>query len=130
MVAKPISEGLYDDLGDAVHLIASTSSHSQSLVFPAEPDQKLVPVASEGTLYTWTSQEFRPPSPPYVGAAEFTRYGVGYVEFPEGILIEGILTTCDPDELQIGQTMRTVVISLGDVETFAFEPAAGTEQSK
>lgn len=130
MVAKPIADGLYDDHGDAVHLLASTSSISGSLVFPAEPGQKQIPVASEGTLFTWTSQEFRPPSPPYVGSGEFARYGVGYVEFPEGILIEGILTTCDPDELEIGQRMRTVVISVGDVETFAFEPIVGTEQGK
>jgi uncharacterized OB-fold protein len=129
MVAKPIADNLYVEHGDTVHLLASTSAVGQSLVFPAEDDQKQIPVASEGTLFTWTSQEFRPPSPPYVGSGDFTRYGVGYVEFPEGILIEGILTTCDPEALTIGGAMRTVIISLGDVQTFAFEPV-GTENGK
>ena len=129
MAAKLIAENLYVDHGDTVHLLASTSAVGQSLVFPAEPNEKVVPVACEGTLFTWTSQEFPPPAPPYVGTGEFTRYGVGYVEFPEGILIEGILTTCDPEALTIGGTMRTVLISLGDVQTFAFEPVR-TERDK
>lgn len=122
MTQTPIADGLFVTEGEDVHLIASTSSTSEFLIFPAEPGQEELQLASEGTLYTWTSQEFRPPAPPYVGPEDFTRFGVGYVEFPEGILVEGVLTSCDPDVLTIGQTMRTVLIPFGDSVSFGFEP--------
>ncbi|MDV7241891.1 MULTISPECIES: Zn-ribbon domain-containing OB-fold protein [Rhodococcus] len=116
--------------GENVHLLASTSSTSQYLVFPAEPDRSVIELSSEGTLYTWTSQEFPPPSPPALKDGEFRSYGVGYVEFPEGLLVEGRLTSCDPSELPIGGRMKVVTIPFAGGETFAFEPIKADESDR
>ncbi|WP_458682522.1 Zn-ribbon domain-containing OB-fold protein [Prescottella equi] len=110
--------------GNRVYLIASKSTTSNHLVFPAEPGQQTVELGPEGVLYTWTSQEFPPPSPPALTDGEFCPYGVGYVEFPEGLLVEGRLTTCDPEELVIGGRMRVVIVPFAGGETFAFAPVA------
>lgn len=115
---------LYQVDGDRVYLIASKSSTSKHLVFPAEYGQEVVKLGPEGVLFTWTSQEFPPPSPPALPDGEFRSYGVGYVEFPEGLLVEGRLTTCRPDELTIGGRMRVVVAPFAGGETFAFAPVA------
>lgn len=119
-------DGLFRTGDDGVHLIASRSSRSEFLVFPAEPGQETVELSTSGTLYTWTSQEFVPP-PPALPDGEFRSYGVGYVEFPEGILVEGRLTTCDPAELTIGGPMGVITIPFAGGETFAFTPAPGNE---
>jgi uncharacterized OB-fold protein len=93
-----------------------------------------------GTLFTWTTQQFVPPSPPYAGdtdAESFEPYAVGYVELAEGILVEGRLTESDPDRLTIGQEMELVIIPFRvasgtdgapdrEIVTFAFSPVAGT----
>jgi hypothetical protein len=66
-----------------------------------------------------------------VSAASFESYFVGYVEFPEGLIVEGrIDARVDRDVLQVGQTMETTVIPLliessGEtVHIFAFRPVA------
>ena len=79
-----------------------------------------------GTLWTFTTQEFIPKSPPYaiVETEEtFVPYGVGYVEFEGQARVEGRLTVNDPAQLRIGMTMETVVIPFGDgTVTYAFAP--------
>jgi uncharacterized OB-fold protein len=116
--------------GDRVYLIASRSSTSDHLVFPAESDQEVVELAPEGLLYTWTSQEFPPPSPPALPDGEFRPFGVGYVEFPEGLLVEGRLTTCNPDELTIDGRMRVVVVPFAGGDTFAFAPVTDSAEGE
>ena len=65
----------------------------------------------------------------------FAPYAVGYVELPEGILIEGRLTESDPERLAIGQEMELVLVGFRtepataeqpsrEVVTFAFAPVA------
>ena len=84
----------------------------------------------EGTLWSWTIQGFAPKSPPYAGAAEdFRPYGVGYVELGGELRVEGILTTADPAELEIGMPMRVVAIPAPGHEqdgllTFGFGPGS------
>lgn len=118
---------LFRVAGESVHLLASTSSTSQHSVFPAEPGRPVIELSPEGTLYTWTSQEFPPPSPPALKDGEFRAYGVGYVEFPEGLLVEGRLTSCDPQELTMGGRMKVVTVPFAGGVTFAFEPVGGNE---
>nr|WP_271209815.1 OB-fold domain-containing protein [Rhodococcus wratislaviensis]GLK34580.1 hypothetical protein GCM10017611_14280 [Rhodococcus wratislaviensis] len=116
--------------GDRVYLIASRSATSDHLVFPAESDQEVVELAPEGLLYTWTSQEFPPPSPPALPDGEFRPFGVGYVQFPEGLLVEGRLTTCNPDELTIDGRMRVVVVPFAGGDTFAFAPVTDSAEGE
>jgi uncharacterized OB-fold protein len=88
-------------------------------------------LSPRGRLWTWTIQHFPPPVPPYAGEADPERYvpfGVGYVELPEGIRVEGRLTENDPARLEIGMEMELVIESFvkdaegKDLLTFAFRP--------
>lgn len=77
-----------------------------------------------GTLWSWTTQGFEPPVPPYLpdGGAEFEPFAVGYVEFPEFLRVEGRLTVADAGRLQIGMPMEVVALERGDRVTYAFAP--------
>jgi uncharacterized OB-fold protein len=84
-----------------------------------------------GTLWTFTTQEFLPKSPPYAGdetAETFVPYGVGYVQLGDEVKVEGRLTESDVSRLQIGMPMELTFVPLrrtpeGDeVVTFAFSP--------
>lgn len=123
-------DGLFRVDGEDVYLQASTSSVSESLVFPPEAGQDRVELGPTGVLYSWTSQEFPPPSPPALPDGEFRRYGVGYLEFPEGLLVEGRLTTCDPDDLEIGGAMKIVIIPFAGGDTFAFMPIGSCKSNR
>jgi uncharacterized OB-fold protein len=81
-----------------------------------------------GTLWTFTTQQFIPKSPPYIREETeetFVPYGVGYVEFAGQARVEGRLTESDPAKLRIGMEMETVLIELVDgVTTYAFRPVS------
>jgi uncharacterized OB-fold protein len=89
------------------------------------------PLSRRGTLYTWTIQTFAPPAPPYRGAVEgFEPFGVGYIELPEGLCVEGRLTVNQPDRLRIGMAMELTLEPFGtdaqgrQVLGYAFAPIA------
>jgi len=76
-----------------------------------------------GTLWTWTTQGFEPPSPPYLAEGSgFEPFAVGYVEFDGLLRVEGRLTESDPERLRIGMPMEVVALELGDRVTYAFNP--------
>jgi uncharacterized OB-fold protein len=78
-----------------------------------------------GTLWTWTTQGFEPPAPPYLPDAdgdEFAEFAIGYVEF-EGLLrVEGRLTETEPERLRISMLMEVVAFERGHRVTYAFAP--------
>jgi uncharacterized OB-fold protein len=134
-----VAEGLFTWPPDAPRLIAARCARCGLASFPAGPDcqrcggteatRELLP--ARGTLWTFTTQDFRPPSPPYDGgdtAATFRPYAVGYVELSGEILVEGRLTEPDPGRLAIGQPMETTLVPYAvdadgtEVLTFAFAP--------
>ena len=141
----PVAEGLFTWPPDErPRLIASRHRETGAVTFPADPSQEDVDeilLSRTGTLFTWTTQQFVPPSPPYTGEtdpASFEPYAVGYVELPEGILVEGRLTESDPARLTIGQQMELVLVPFGErarggrsaaseVVTFAFAPVVSEE---
>ncbi|WP_174183767.1 Zn-ribbon domain-containing OB-fold protein [Nocardia barduliensis] len=130
----PIATGLFTWPDERPRLIASRRGADVPPEFPAVPGDDQVLLSRSGTLYTWTTQQFPPPSPPYRGPEEFEPFAVGYVEFPEGILVEGRLTTTDIEQLWIGRTMHVVTVPFrtdedgNTVVTFAFAPGpSGTE---
>ena len=93
-----------------------------------------VDLASRGTLWTWTIQGFPPKAPPFAGDADpvrFAAFGVGYVELPGQVRVEGRLTESDPARLQIGMAMSLVLVPLTtdtdgtEVVTFGFAPSDG-----
>jgi uncharacterized OB-fold protein len=137
----PVAEGLFTWPDERPRLIGSRHRETGVISFPADEsggDVEELLLSRIGTLFTWTTQEFVPPAPPYTGDTDpgsFTPYAVGYVELPEGILIEGRLTESDPDRLAIGQEMELVLVPFRtepgtagepgrEVVTFGFAPAA------
>ncbi|NNH68555.1 DNA-binding protein [Nocardia uniformis] len=88
----------------------------------------VVPLAEQGVLWSWTVQRFPPPSPPYAVAGEaFTPFGLGYVELPDQVIVESLLTRADPRQLRIGMPMRLTALEVptesGETATtFAFTP--------
>jgi uncharacterized OB-fold protein len=83
-----------------------------------------------GTLWTFTTQGFRPKQP-YRGAdtdESFTGFALGYVELPEGVLVQTLLTESDPAKLTIGMPMKLVNVPVyldddgAHVVSFAFSP--------
>ena len=137
----PVAEGLFTCLDGPPRLIASRHRKTGAISFPAEQatdHAEEVLLSRTGRLFTWTTQQFVPPSPPYTGdtdAGSFAPYAVGYVELPEGILIEGRLTESDPERLAIGQEMELVLVPFRteprtdgepdrEIVIFAFAPAA------
>jgi len=139
-----VAEGLFTWPAEEPRLIGSECSACGLLAFPAavqclrcfatHMQERLL--SPRGTLWTFTTQGFRPPSPPYDGndAADFRPYALGYVLLPEGILVEGRLTEADPANLRIGQPMRLVVIPYthggegSSILTFAFAPDTGEQR--
>jgi len=89
-----------------------------------------------GRLWSYTIQTFRPPSPPFASAPEdgpdnFVPFGVGMVEFDNGLCVHGRLTESDSSRLDIGMTVETVVVPLeaGSEELiYAFQPIRGGAQ--
>jgi uncharacterized OB-fold protein len=140
-VRIPVAEGLFTWPDERPRLIGSRHPQTGAVSFPAaEPGagEEQVLLSPVGTLFTWTTQQFVPPSPPYAGdtdAESFQPYAVGYVELAEGILVEALLTESNPQRLTIGQEMELVVIPFRltsgtdgaperEIMTFAFSPVA------
>jgi uncharacterized OB-fold protein len=137
-----ITEGLFRVDGDRAVLFASRRRSSGVVKFPAErpelfdgtpeiqDDIEAIELSTEGTLYTYTTQEFAPPLP-YKGNRSpdvFKPYVVGFVELAEGVLVESLIVGATPDQLRIGQPLvsTTTALQLADGEsvlTFAFRPA-------
>ncbi|MFF3659350.1 Zn-ribbon domain-containing OB-fold protein [Streptomyces olivochromogenes] len=137
---KPVTEGLFTwppDESTPPRLIGSECTACGLVSFPAASDcvrcasteSKERLLAERGTLWTYTTQDFRPPSPPYDGPEAFEPYAVGYIELLGELLVEARLTEPDPDKLRIGQEMRLTLVPYTvrddgtEVMTFAFAPA-------
>jgi uncharacterized OB-fold protein len=139
MASRPVAEGLFTGPPAEPRLIAAECTACGLITFPVSADcsrcggtestERLLP--DRGTLWTFTTQGFRPPSPPYDGAdtaATFRPYAVGYVELPGEIMVETRLTEPDPAELAIGRPMRLVLVPYSvdpdgtEVLTYGFAP--------
>jgi uncharacterized OB-fold protein len=135
----PIAEGLFTWPSDNPALLASRCRQCGIATFPAAEscmacsgqDVSIEELPRKGTLWTWTVQQFMPKSPYRSNETPetFTPYGVGYVELPGGVRVEGRLTENDPDKLAIGMEMELLfdtyrVEENGDeVISFFFKPA-------
>ncbi len=124
----PVATGIFTWPSDEPRIIASRRGEGLPPDFPALPGDEEVLLSRTGTLFTWTTQEFAPPSPPYHGPEKFEPYAVGYVEFPEGVLVEGRIATSDFGSLSIGMPMSVVVVPFRTeadgtvIVTYAFAP--------
>ena len=111
-------------------LVAARCDDCRRVVFPLRERcpgfgvaLERMPLPPRGTLGTWTTQGFEPSSPPYVrDRGEFEPVGVGYVEFPGLLRVEGRLTEADPERLRIGMAMEVVGLERPRGTTYAFAP--------
>lgn len=134
----PIAPGLFTWPSDDPHLIGSECGSCLNVGFPAQsscpkcgaPSERRIRLAKTGTLWTWTSQCFRP-KPPYRGddtKETFQPYYVGYVELAGQVRVESRLEVRDGAELAIGMPMELVIVKFRDdgdgneVMTYAFRP--------
>jgi uncharacterized OB-fold protein len=137
-----ITERLFRVDGDRAVLLGSRRRSTGVVKFPAErpelfdgsPDTQAdiepLELSTEGTLYTFTTQEFPPPLP-YKGNRDpktFLPYIVGFVELEEGLLVESLIIDATAGDLRIGQPMVSATTTLeteaGEAFlTFAFRPA-------
>lgn len=136
----PIAEGLFTWPASNPALLASRCQACGIASFPAAQScmacsgQNIAveELPRRGTLWTWTVQRFMPKTPYHSDETPetFKPFGVGYVELPGGVRVEGRLTESDPDKLAIGMEMEVVFAPYrrdanGDeVIGFFFRPAA------
>ncbi|OBI44797.1 Zn-ribbon domain-containing OB-fold protein [Mycobacterium sp. E796] len=137
-----IADNLFRIDGERAVLLGSRRRSTGVLKFPAEraelfdanPDVRAdiepIELPTEGTLFTFTTQEFPPPLP-YKGHRspdEFRPYIVGFIQLGERVLVESLIIGADASELRIGQQMvsstTTMATEAGDsLLTYAFRPA-------
>ena len=136
----PIAEGLFTWPAEQPALLGSRCNDCGVATFPQSSscmacsgeDVRVEELPRRGTLWTWTIQRFMPKAPYNSGETmeTFRPYGVGYVELPGGVRVEGRLTENDPSRLSIGMEMEVVFQPYrtqdnGDtVIGFSFRPVA------
>jgi uncharacterized OB-fold protein len=135
----PIQEGLFTWPCASPQLIGGHCGGCGGWHFPVQDNcphcaglsVERQPLSRRGTLWTWTIQTFAPPVPPYRGAVEgFVPFGVGYVELPEGLRVQGRLTVNDATKLRIGMAMEVTLEPMAvdeqgrELMCYAFAPVA------
>ncbi len=137
-VQRPIAENLFTWPAAQPALLCSRCQDCGRAAFPIQgsctacssTDVAVEELPGRGTLWTWTVQRFMPKTPYKSGETQetFQPYGVGYVELPGGVRVEGRLTENDPDKLKIGMEMEVVFEPFRqdedgtEVINFAFRP--------
>ncbi|HEX4189482.1 MAG TPA: OB-fold domain-containing protein [Marmoricola sp.] len=124
MTAVPIARDLFTWPSDSPALLAGRGSdgrlefpyRTHRLVGGVREELEKVELPTRGTLWTFTTQVFRPPAPPYSGNDDnksFQPFSVGYVELPGALKIEARLTEPDPEKLRIGMEMELRIVPFG-----------------
>jgi uncharacterized protein len=135
----PIAEDLFSWPAAEPRLVGSRCAGCGAYAFPSQgwcprcgSEMDRVELSPTGTVWTWTSQEFLPPAPPYTGpetTENFQRYYVGYVELEDELRVETRLIGFGEEHPHIGQRVQAVVLPFRtdeegrEVMTYAFEPA-------
>jgi len=114
----PIAEGLFTWPAANPALLGSRCQDCGIATFPAAEscmacsgqNVSVEELPGRGTLWTWTVQQFMPKTPYKSNETmeTFKPYGVGYLELPGGVRVEGRLTENDPGKLHIGMEMDVV----------------------
>lgn len=114
----PVAEGLFTWPATHPALLGSRCQDCGIATFPAAEscmacsgqNVAVEELPGRGTLWTWTVQQFMPKTPYKSNETmeTFKPYGVGYLELPGGVRVEGRLTENDPGKLHIGMEMDVV----------------------
>lgn len=131
----PVAANLFTGHGGTTRLLAGRRRSDGRLRFPLPTgpeaaDYDTVELGARGTLWSYTVQRFRPKTP-FNGRGDerdFQPYGVGYVELPGELIVEGRIVAEDYGSLRIGQPMRLTTEAYREddngapVLTYAFTP--------
>src|SRR4029453_14317628 len=92
MARVPVQNGIFSWPSDEPKLLGGGCKDCSTYNFPFQTGRpssggttiENVELASRGTLWTWTTQNYPPPVPPFIGAVgtDFEPYAAGYVELP------------------------------------------------
>lgn len=130
----PVLEGLFTlpIAGEPPRLLASRCNACGGTFFPqrrfcarcSSPDLAQVLLGPHGRLYTYTViYEL------FAGIEGFGPYAVGQVEMEGGLRVQGLLTGCEFEELEIDMPLELTLLTIGADErgrptvTYAFRPA-------
>lgn len=122
---NPVAQELWTD-EPAPRLIGGRLPGGR-IVFPfpqgdAAENVEPYPLSRNGTLWSWTRQDFRPKEP-YDGPEAFEPYLLGYVELPGETIVETRLVDAGLDDLALGMKMEFVIVPFDDNRsTYAFRP--------
>jgi uncharacterized OB-fold protein len=139
---RPVGDGLFTWPTETPALLCSRCQDCGRAAFPAQDscaaccstNVAVEELPRQGTLWTYTIQRFMP-KPPYRSGEtqeDFQPYGVGYVELPGGVRVEGRLTENDPEKLAIGMEMEVVFYPFRrdedgtEIINFAFSPVGAS----
>jgi uncharacterized OB-fold protein len=133
-----IDADLFTAPPDPPRLVGSRCPACGAVTFPRQQGcprcngdgMETITLGERGTLWTFTTQEY-PLKEPYrlSPGATFEPFVLGYVELPDGVMVETRISESDPARLRIGMAMELEIVPLytdGDgteVLTFAFAPA-------
>ena len=110
-----IAEDLFSSLdAKTAQLIGSRCNDCGAYAFPRQAgcfrccgtSVEPVELSRNGTLWTWTVQSFRPPSPPYKGPdqapEDFQPFCLGMVELPGECRVLGRILVENLEDIEIG----------------------------
>lgn len=134
MQTRPIAQGVWTD-EQPPRLIGGRDRETGRIVFPMPAGGEAerfdaVPLAREGTIWSWTVQRFPPKAPPYAGPEAFEPFALAYVELAGEVIVESRLTGIDFGALACGLPVRLTTIPFVEaadgvtLTTYAFEPVA------
>jgi uncharacterized OB-fold protein len=117
LVAEPVLAGLFTNTGEEVRLLAGRCQACGTLSFPAAgicPQCQSGAIDEHqlrrsGVLYAFTVIRARPPG--YEGPVP---YGLGYVDFADGLRVFGSIVSDALDRLSIGDVLQTAMLELGE----------------
>jgi len=131
----PALPDLFDFVGDSVRIRSARCGSCGTYFFPEYHAQhrsgcsregvEKVLLNNKGKLASYTIEHYMCP-PPFKTMGNIAPYGVGLVEFPEGIQVAGLIMESNLDALEIGQDVETITYTLykndegQDVVTWAF----------
>ena len=135
-----VADDLFTWPSPSPRLLGSRCTRCDARAFPIAPacprctseEVETIELSPHGKVWTWTSQEFRPPSPPYNGPEDsgaFERYFVGFVELPDDLFVEAHLTGFEGRNPEIGEDVELAVIPFrvdedgNEIMIHAFAPA-------
>jgi uncharacterized OB-fold protein len=113
----PVLEGLFAGPSGEPHLLGGRCRGCDSRFFPSRwethdpkcehPEIEEIPLSRRGRLASYTVHRFQ--APPPFRMEPYEPYAIGAVELPEDLLVIGMLTGVDVDDIAIGAEVELVL---------------------